>query len=184
MGLRDFSDVCLVTDRLTLRSWQEADASALFALRSSPEIMRYWNHGPYTDVRQAEQAVADFIKINREVRGLETAVCYEGEVIGTATLHSIVWESLRAELGYMLASENQGKGLMHEALVALVSYGFGEMGLNRLEADIDPRNLASRKSLERLGFQREGYMPERWVVLGEVTDTEFFGLLARDFLWG
>ncbi len=178
MGLRDFSEVRLRTERLILRAWRSDDAAGLFRLRSNPEVMRYWVRGPFEEIRVAEAVIADFVKINARGGGLELAVCLGDEVIGTATLHDIVWTSRRAELGYMLLPEYQGKGLMHEALVAIVGYGFGELGLNRLEADIDPRNVASRRSLERLGFQREGYMPQRWIVEGEITDTEFFGLLA------
>jgi [ribosomal protein S5]-alanine N-acetyltransferase len=179
--IRDFSHVRLVTERLVLRAWRPEDAAGLFRLRSKPEVMRYWTAGPFEDMARAEKTVADLIVNNLEGSGLELAVCYEGEVVGTATLHGVVWSSRRAELGYMLLPELQGRGLMHEALVAVVGYGFGVLGLNRLEADIDPRNVASRRSLERLGFQREGYMPERWIVEGEVTDIEFFGLLVKDW---
>ncbi|MFM9874122.1 MAG: GNAT family N-acetyltransferase [Fimbriimonadaceae bacterium] len=177
----DFSGLRLTTDRLELRAWQIEDVPGLFRLRSNPEVMKYWTVGPYQDLAQAEKTVVDLMAVNREGSGLELAVFSEAELIGTATLHGISWPSRRAELGYMLLPEFQGRGLMHEALVAIVNYGFGELGLNRLEADIDPRNVASRRSLERLGFKLEGFMPERWIVEGEVTDTEFFGLVAKDW---
>ena len=64
---------------------------------------------------------------------------------------------------------------------ALIGFAFGELGLNRLEADIDPRNLASARSLESLGFTREGLLRERWIVNGEVSDTALYGLLAREW---
>ena len=75
--------------------------------------------------------------------------------------------------------------MMAEAQVALLEFAVAPapagLGLHRLEADIDPRNTASRRSLERLGFQREGYLRERWLVAGEVCDTELFGLLGREW---
>jgi RimJ/RimL family protein N-acetyltransferase len=70
---------------------------------------------------------------------------------------------------------------MHEALCAVVDYAFGPLGLRRLEADIDPRNDASIRAVERLGFVREGLLRERWVVAEEISDTVFMGLLARDW---
>ena len=73
---------------------------------------------------------------------------------------------------------------MHEALQALLGFAFHALDLNRLEADIDPRNHASARTLERLGFQREGHMRERWIVKGEVTDTWWYGLLRREWLAG
>ena len=66
---------------------------------------------------------------------------------------------------------------MHEALMTLVDWAFSELKLNRLEADIDPRNLASARSLERLGFEREGLLRERWIVGDEVSDSALYGLL-------
>ncbi|MDQ3667749.1 MAG: GNAT family N-acetyltransferase [Acidobacteriota bacterium] len=49
-----------------------------------------------------------------------------------------------------------------------------------MEAEVDPRNSASIRTVERLGFQREGYLRERWQVNGEVQDTIFYGLLRPD----
>ena len=71
---------------------------------------------------------------------------------------------------------------MHEALCALLDYGFGVLDLNRVEADIDPRNTGSERTLRRLGFQLEGTLRERWIVDGEVSDTGLSGLLRRDWL--
>jgi len=70
---------------------------------------------------------------------------------------------------------------MHEAMQALLGYAFQALNLNRLEADIDPRNLASAKTLERLGFQKEGHLRERWIVNDEISDTALYGLLHRDW---
>src|SRR5260221_531021 len=67
--------------------------------------------------------------------------------------------------------------------VAVVA-GLGALykaNLNRLEADIDPRNVASARSLERFGFKKEGHLRERWIVAGEVSDTGFYGLLQSDW---
>ena len=82
-----------------------------------------------------------------------------------------------------MASHAWGKAYMDEALRALLNYGFGELKLNRVEADIDPRNEASARSLERLGFRKEGYLRERWIVGDEVSDTALYGLLHRDWHW-
>lgn len=65
---------------------------------------------------------------------------------------------------------------------ALVAFAFGELNLNRLEADIDPRNSASAASLARLGFTREGLLRERWIFDAEVSDTALYGLLRREWL--
>lgn len=105
----------------------------------------------------------------------------DARLIGTCTLHQMHKQNRRAELGYVLGSAWWGQGYMHEALVAFVDHAFGALNLHRLEADIDPRNANSAKSLERLGFQREGYLRERWIVAGEVSDSAVYGLLASEW---
>jgi RimJ/RimL family protein N-acetyltransferase len=70
---------------------------------------------------------------------------------------------------------------MHEALAALVGCAFTRMGLRRLEAEVDPRNGASGRALQRLGFTREGLLRQRWVDKGEAHDVEAYGLLKREW---
>jgi RimJ/RimL family protein N-acetyltransferase len=81
-----------------------------------------------------------------------------------------------------MAHAHWGKGYMNEALTGLVSHAFEVMKLRRLEADVDPCNAASIRTLERLGFQREGFLRERWHVNGEIQDAFFYGLLRREWL--
>ena len=69
---------------------------------------------------------------------------------------------------------------MSEAGSALIEHAFGTLNLHRIEADIDPRNVASARLLERLGFVREGLLRDRWIVGGEVSDSALYGLLERD----
>ena len=100
-------------------------------------------------------------------------------MLGHTALFNFNEQSGRADIGYGLARAHWGQGVMNEALTAIVDYGFGPLGLRRLEADIDPRNLASLRALERLGFEREGLLRERWVVADEISDSVLMGLLAR-----
>jgi RimJ/RimL family protein N-acetyltransferase len=108
----------------------------------------------------------------------------DGALIGNCTLFALNAQCRRAELGYVLGSRQWGQGFMHEALQALLGHGFAELDLNRVEADIDPRNEASARSLRRLGFAQEGYLRERWIVGGEVSDTALYGLLRQDWARG
>jgi RimJ/RimL family protein N-acetyltransferase len=70
---------------------------------------------------------------------------------------------------------------MREAIAALLDLAFGRLGLNRIEADVDPRNERSLAVLERLGFRREGLLRERHIVAGEIQDSVMLGLLARQW---
>jgi RimJ/RimL family protein N-acetyltransferase len=103
-----------------------------------------------------------------------------GTLVGTFSLFSYEEASRRAEIGYALAAAARGHGYAQEAGRAVVAFAFDVLGLNRLEADIDPRNEASPRVLERLGFRREGLLRERWIVAGGVSDSALYGLLRRD----
>jgi RimJ/RimL family protein N-acetyltransferase len=63
----------------------------------------------------------------------------------------------------------------------LLNYSFNELNLHRLEADVDPRNAASIRTLEKLGFRQEGYLRERWLVGGGIQDSLFYGLLRSEW---
>jgi [ribosomal protein S5]-alanine N-acetyltransferase len=177
-----FDSLRLRTPRLLLRPLAAADAPALFAIFSDPHVMRYWATPPWREFAQAEASIAqdleDMPRGEHLRLGLERAD--GGALVGTCSLFSFHAASRRAEIGYALASSAWGRGYMHEALQALVGHAFGALALNRLEADIDPRNAASARALERLGFRAEGLLRERWIVDGEVSDSALYGLLARD----
>ena len=88
------------------------------------------------------------------------------QIIGTVTLFNFNLDNKRAEIGYGLDYNYWRKGYVTEALDALLSYAFDVLQLHRLEADVDPRNVGSIRTLEKMGFQREGLMRERWQVNG------------------
>jgi ribosomal-protein-alanine N-acetyltransferase len=176
-------DLVLAADRVRLRTLAASDTTALFEMFSHKEVMRYWSRPAMTERAQAEalfqQVLADYETGNSLPLAIERHS--DSAFVGNCTLHHFHEASRRAEIGYALARPFWGQGYMHEALQALLGYAFDGLDLNRLEADIDPRNAASARSLERLGFQKEGHLRERWIVAGEVSDTGFYGLLRSDW---
>jgi len=180
--MRAFQNLPLRTDRLVLRPLRETDAEALFAIFSDARVMRYWSTPPWTSHQPAQDMIAaDLAQTTRDHLRLGIELAESGLFLGTCSLFSINGTCRRAEVGYGLGSFAWGQGYMHEALRALLDFGFGELDLNRIEADIDPRNAASARTLERLGFTREGYLRERWIVGDEISDTALYGLLRREW---
>lgn len=171
------------TERLIIRELTEGDIPALFAIFSHPEVMRYWASPPWTSLSQAEERLARAQAGYRSEEDFQWGIERKADaaLLGTCSLFSFNRPSRRCEIGYALGRPYWGQGYMGEALRALVDYAFTALDLNRLEADIDPRNDGSAKTLERLGFQKEGFMPERWIVAGEVSDTWWYGLLRRQW---
>lgn len=181
--MQAFQNLPLHTDRLLLRPLRETDVEALFAIFSDARVMRYWSTPAWTSREPANEMIAaDLAQTSRDHLRLGIELSENGILLGTCSLFSINSVCRRAEVGYGLGSFAWGHGYMHEALQALLDFGFGELDLNRIEADIDPRNGASARTLERLGFTREGYLRERWIVGGEVSDTALYGLLRREWM--
>jgi RimJ/RimL family protein N-acetyltransferase len=178
-----FAQTALRTERLHLRPLREADAAALFAIFGDARVVRYLSRPAWDSLDVAQERIARDLAAMSAGRyacfGIEHAS--DGRLLGECSLFNLHEASRRAELGYALACSAWRQGHMHEALRALLGFGFSQLGLNRVEADIDPRNLASAKSLERLGFRKEGLLRERWIVAGEVSDSGLYGLLARDW---
>lgn len=175
--------VSLATERLDLRALAPADAPALFQLWSNPDVARYSGAAPWSDPRTAVDAVARYARGAEEGRTLLLGIFgrREGRLLGTCSLFDVHAGSRRAAIGYLLDPSAWGHGYATEAVAALLAFGFDRLGLNRIEAGTDPRNVASRRVLERLGFVEEGLQRERWIVNGEKADTLLFGLLASEY---
>ena len=170
-------------ERVRLRAITESDVDAYFSIFSDRETARYLSRPAMTGRAQAE----DFVNRVRTSYGTGSAISLAVErmsdaaVIGECVLFSFHAQSRRAEIGYTLGREYWSQGYRGEALVALIEIAFGPLDLIRLEADIDPRNGPSARILERLGFVKEGFVRERWIVAGEVSDTALYGLLRKDW---
>ena len=171
----------LTTARLELRPFTHGDAAPLFRIFADEEVVRFWSGAAWTDMAQAEKMVDDALAAYRDGSLSRYAIVLRDtdELIGICNLRGFFEQNRRCELGYALGSAWWGRGYALEALEALLGHAFSRLDMNRIEADIDPRNDASARLLERLGFRQEGYMPERWIVHGEKADTAFYGLLKR-----
>jgi [ribosomal protein S5]-alanine N-acetyltransferase len=179
MGFVPFPE--LTTARLLLREIVPADLDAFVAIQNDPEVTRYFGRAPLT----REQCAARLAEVETSIRE-GTAIRWaliprDGDaLIGSAGFWKRDLAHHHAELGYELARAWWGRGLMAEALEAIVAFGFGAMGLHRVEANTDPANVGSMRVLEKVGFVREGTLRENWHHDGRYTDTATFGLLARD----
>jgi ribosomal-protein-alanine N-acetyltransferase len=181
--MNSFDQINIQTNRLLLRPLQVSDAPALLAIFGDEKVMRYWSTPAWDSIDIAHELIARDLKAMADGTYIRLGIerTEDHALIGTASLFDLNEQCRRAEIGYGMTSSAWGVGYMHEALSALLSFGFSELKLNRVEADIDPRNLASAKSLERLGFTREGYLRERWIVDGVVSDTALYGLLVSEW---
>ena len=172
----------LESERIRLRPLRMDDAGEVFTMFSDARVTRYWSFQAWTEPAQAEAWLAERIGWGPpSVYGWAMADRASDAFIGTTALFSLSGPLHRAELGYSLMPARQGEGLATEAVRRALDFGFDVLGLERIEADVDPRNEASCRLAERLGFKREGLLRNRWRVGGEFADSILYGLLRGEY---
>jgi RimJ/RimL family protein N-acetyltransferase len=161
-----------------------SDAQSVYAMLSDRETVRYWGHELLGKIEEAETLVREDLESmaagNCIYWGIEDDTT--GSLIGTCTLFKFDDKNRRAEVGYILNRSHWRRGLMSEAMAAMIEFSFNTLELHRLEADTDPNNAASNALLEKFGFKREGYFRERWWVHGQWLDSDMWGLLKTEYL--
>ncbi|UIR57099.1 GNAT family N-acetyltransferase [Sphingobacterium sp. SRCM116780] len=169
----------LETERLKFRRADLNDINGLFALRSDIEIMKYIPRPVATTLEE----ISEFLKLTDEKISANEMINWvitlkdDPKMIGTIGYYHIKPEHYRAEIGYMLLPEFQGKGYITEAINEVVNYGFNEMKFHSIEALIDPANLASASVLEKCNFIKEGYFKESEFYNGQFIDTVIYSKL-------
>lgn len=171
----------LETERLFLRRVDKKDVNEIFALRSNAEIMKYI---PRPLAKTTEEALEHIAMIDLKIEsneGINWAITLKGspKLIGIIGHYRIKPDHFRAEIGYMLLPEFQGKGIIPEAIKKVVDYGFDTMKLHSIEAIIDPENKASATVLEKNNFVKEAHLKENEFYEGCFLDTVIYSLLNK-----
>jgi ribosomal-protein-serine acetyltransferase len=169
-----------VADGCYLRLLEETDAEELYRLvDANRDHLAEWM--PWAAGQTLEQT-ANFIhaslRRHAERNGFEMGLILDERMIGAAGFAGIDWVARATSVGYWLALEHQGRGLMTRAVKALVDHAFGELELHRVEIQAAEGNRRSRAIPERLGFQEEGTLREAERVGGRYLDLVVYGLLA------
>ena len=164
--------------RVNVRDYAEISALA----RESAAL-----HQPWVPTREASPedfrtSIARFEQPTHE--GFLVCLRSTGVIVGGININNIVRGTIQSgALGYVAYASTTGRGYMTEGLRLVVEFAFTEIGLHRLEANIQPANASSIRLVERLGFEREGYSPrfqfldgawrghERWALTVEMTGT-------------
>lgn len=171
----------LRTARLTIRVARPADAPVFAAYRSDPEVAKYqdWDM-PY----QAERALTRLTALEAfddvaEGEWTSFAIEHEGEVVGDVVANIRDGGGI-AEIGFTLAPAHHGHGYAGEAASAMVDHLIDNHGIHRVEAGLDPQNVASMRVLEGLGMRKECLSRAASLVRGEWVDDLRYAMTASD----
>lgn len=124
------------------------------------------------------QALSSFAENGSQIA---MSIVFKKRIVGGAGFHEINRIDKCAEIGYWLAKEFTGKGIMTRCARTLVDYGIDELGLNRIVIKCVPENVKSRSIPERLGFVEEGIERDGGWLHTRFVDHVVYSMLARDW---
>ncbi|WEB41046.1 GNAT family N-acetyltransferase [Streptomyces yunnanensis] len=178
----------LRTERLDLRPVRHDDFDAVYAYQRRPEVCRYLYWGPHDEAASrasvADKTTRTTLRESGDFLQLAVVVHETGTLVGDVTFVYASRRHRQGGIGYVFNPEHAGRGYATEAARALLELGFDQLGLHRVQAELDGRNTASAKLLERLGMRREGHLRENEFLDGEWSDEVVYAMLAREWRAG
>jgi ribosomal-protein-serine acetyltransferase len=174
----------LIDDKLLLRSFQPDDAPALFkAVDESRRHLRPWLR--WVDATTKQEHILQFIQRTivqlHNQEALELGIFYDRQIIGGIGMHA--WDHFlkKAQLGYWVKEEYQGKGIVQKSLMYFIDFLFEKPGLNKIEIHFMTGNERSRKLAERVGCKVEGLIRQSYFMNGKLEDLIITGLLKSEW---
>ena len=163
------------TARLRLRPATIADLPEVHAILSDPRATAYWSTPPHANIEQTREWLQGMIDIPAG-EGEDFIVEHQCRVIGKAGLYRF------PEIGFVFHPDVWGRGFAAEALRPVLHRAFELHRLKAIEADVDPRNLASLKLLARFGFREVGREENTWRVGDRWCDSVYLRLVRADLM--
>ena len=175
MKAEESTETELRTDRLVLRRARPDDLEAMHRVLSDEQAMRYWSTGPHADLAETARWLDSMMSSPRAVND-DFIVTLDGEAIGKMG----AWRL--PEFGFILRSDQWGRGYAAEALAAFLDHMFRSRGVDFLTADTDPRNAAALRLLANHGFVETGRASGTWETHIGLCDSVYLRLERETWL--
>ena len=173
----------ITTQRLVLRPVRMSDASDLYAYSSDPEVARHVLWDAHRSIHQTRAYIRFLLKQyrNGDPGSFVVELKQEQRVIGTIGFMWLQRDNRSAEVGYSLSRTYWNRGIMTEALGALIGFGFERLNLNRIEAQHESDNPASGRVMLHVGMAHEGRLRQRIYNKGRYVDVDLYAILRNDY---
>jgi ribosomal-protein-serine acetyltransferase len=173
-----------ISSEISLELLEPRHASELFALTdANREHLRGWM--PWVDGTQTVDDTKAFIEVTRTQlaanSGFQTAIRLRDRLVGVVGLHRVDWSNRFTSIGYWLARDAQGQGIMIQSCRAYVEHAFGALELHRIEIRCAVENAKSRAIPERLGFHFEGVIRDGEWLYDHFVDHVVYGILSTEW---
>ncbi|MDX5506428.1 MAG: GNAT family N-acetyltransferase [Bacteroidota bacterium] len=162
----------LESPRLILREFNEEDARTILAMRIDGRIGRFIARPEMEKIEDALGLVRRTRDAFHQKMGIGWAGIHRksGKLIGSCGFNQLDILNLRAEIGGEMEVESWGTGLAQEAVRAILEFGFSSLGLNSIEAKVDPGNRSAIALLHYFGFEKEAHFKDRILFDGQFRD--------------
>ena len=173
----------LETERLRLRKLTMRDAQDIFDYSRDPLVAKYVLWEAHRSIGESRAYLRYMLRKYRNTEPASWGIELKssGRIIGTIGFMWIQSDNAAAEVGYSLARAQWGKGIMTEALQAVIAYGFNSLRLNRIEAIHEPENPASGAVMRKCGMQFEGRLRQKLCNKGRYADVDMYAILKSDY---
>ena len=173
----------LLTPRLTLRPVRMSDAADMYEYSRDPEVARHVLWDAHRSIHQTRAYLRYLIRQYRTAAPATFVITLRdtGKVIGTIGFMWVQTDNRSAEVGYSLSRAYWNRGIMTEALRAVVDFGFDKLALNRIEAQHECDNPASGRVMLHVGMRHEGTLRQRVYNKGRFVDVELYAMVRTDW---
>ena len=169
---------------IELRPFVESDAKAVLTAvcenRDHLKPFMQWMVDDYS-IDHAREFIARSIASAKAMESLGFGIFRAGKFIGSIGFVNFDWKVQSTEIGYWIASSEEGKGIITKASGMLINHAIREWGINRIEIRCSTLNARSAAVPERLGFSREGLLRQSEFRNGKLHDFYIYGLLAAEW---
>jgi len=175
----------IVDEDLSLRAYAPEDADELYAvINASRAHLHPWLEwvDRNTKPEHSLQFIQHSLQQIRMQEALALGIFYQGKIIGGTGMHNWDHGVKKAQIGYWLDKDSEGKGIINNVLTVFITYLFEKIGLNKIEVYFLPANKRSAKAAERLGFKVEGVLRQHVLRNGKPADVVIAGLLKNEWI--
>ncbi|MDF5726492.1 MAG: GNAT family protein [Rhizonema sp. PD38] len=171
----------LETKNLILRETKLIDAPDIFQVFADVMVTKYHDLETVTSLEQVKSLIERRAERFNNKQGIRWGIARKEDNIIIGSCGYSIKNRFQVEIGYELARAHWRKGIMTEALMAIINWGFHELNFHRIEAMVMLGNTASMKLLGSFGFVEEGLLRDYGFWKGQFHDLKVFSLLRRDY---
>ena len=173
----------LETHRLILRQFKITDAQAVFEnYASSDDVTKYTTWETYRDIYAVRNYLSSLIESYKDGKTFNWAIELKNEnkVIGSIGATNLDENVAKIEVGYCIGKKWWNQGIATEALREIIRFLFEEVGINRIEAYYNVKNLASGKVMQKCGMKLEGVLRQAYKYKDGISDECIYSILKDD----